>query len=145
VERLAHVVPEDDDAVGDEVVIPVRYDGADLAAVAAATGLTVGEVVAAHCGATYRVAFCGFAPGFGYLTGLPERLHVPRRSTPRTRVPAGAVAIAAGYAAVYPRPSPGGWHLLGSTDLVLFDPDRQPPALLAPGNVVRFESTGPPC
>lgn len=120
-------------------VIPVRYDGPDLLAVAEAAGLTPTEVVAAHTSATYEVAFCGFAPGFGYLTGLPERLHLPRRATPRTRVPAGSVAIAAGYAAVYPGASPGGWHLLGTTDIVLFDPSRTPPALLAPGTVVRFE------
>lgn len=138
-ERLHGIEPRDGDVVGDEVVIPVRYDGPDLDAVAAAVGLTTGEVVAAHSGASYRVAFCGFAPGFGYLTGLPERLHVPRRSTPRTNVPAGSVAVAAGYAAVYPRSSPGGWHLLGTTRLVLFDAEREPPALLTPGATVRFE------
>lgn len=139
--HLAAVEPLDADAAGAEVVIPVRYDGPDLAAVAAATGCDVAELVAVHSGAEYRVAFCGFAPGFGYLTGLPARLHLPRRDTPRTRVPAGSVAIAAGYAAVYPRTSPGGWHLIGSTDLILFDPAREPPVLLAPGTAVRFEPT----
>ena len=139
-ERLAEVEPRAAGTGAATVVIPVRYDGADLAAVANAAGLTVAEVVAAHCGTTYEVAFCGFAPGFGYLAGLPEHLHLPRRTTPRTRVPAGAVAIAAGYTAVYPGPSPGGWHLLGTTDLVLFDPLRSPPALLAPGTRVRFEA-----
>lgn len=122
-----------------EVVVPVRYDGPDLADVAVAVGVDVDEVVRLHATARYQVAFCGFAPGFGYLTGLPEALHLPRRTTPRTVVPAGSVAIAAGYAAVYPGASPGGWHLLGRTDLVLFDPDREPPALLTPGTVVRFE------
>jgi len=137
-ERAGSIRPVPIDAAWSEVDIPVRYDGPDLQDVAAATGLTVDEVVATHHEGTYRVAFCGFAPGFGYLTGLPERLHLPRRSTPRTRVPAGSVAIAAEYTAVYPRTSPGGWHLLGRTELRLFDTEREPPALLAPGTVVRF-------
>ena len=118
--------------------VEVRYDGEDLESVATAVGLDVDEVVALHSAAEYVVAFCGFAPGFGYLRGLDPRLHLPRRATPRTRVPAGSVAIAAEYTAVYPRPSPGGWHLLGSTDRVMFDPDRSPPALLEPGVHVRF-------
>ena len=122
------------------VTIPVRYDGDDLEAVGRATGRTIDEVIALHSGARYEVAFCGFAPGFGYLRGLPAELHLPRRDTPRTRVPAGSVAIASEYSAVYPRASPGGWHLLGSTDLVLFDPLREPPALLSPGVVIEFES-----
>jgi KipI family sensor histidine kinase inhibitor len=122
----------------EHVTIEVHYDGEDLDEVAAATGLDVGSVITMHSAAEYRVAFCGFAPGFGYLTGLPDQLQLPRRPTPRTRVPAGAVAIAAEYSAVYPRSSPGGWHLLGRTDRVLFDPEREPPAVLAPGAVVRF-------
>ena len=126
-------------ATGELVEIPVVYDGEDLDAVAAHTGLSRAEVVAAHAGADYVVAFCGFAPGFGYLSGLDERLHVPRRASPRTRVPAGAVAIADRFAAVYPRPSPGGWQLLGRTDLTLWDAERDPPALLVPGTRVRFE------
>jgi KipI family sensor histidine kinase inhibitor len=125
------------------IVIPTRYDGADLDAVAAATGLAVEDVVAVHSGATYEVAFCGFAPGFAYLRGLDRRLHLPRRPTPRARVPAGSVAIAAEYSAVYPRSSPGGWHLIGTTDAVTFDVTwergRSSPALLAPGDRVRFE------
>lgn len=122
------------------VVIPVRYDGADLHEVAHLVDSTVDEVIAAHCEATYRVEFFGFAPGFAYLTGLPVHLHVPRRATPRTRVPAGAVAIAASYSAVYPQASPGGWHLLGTTDLALFNPARaDDPSLLQPGDNVRFE------
>lgn len=140
-EALAAVRPVAGSAGATAVVIPVRYDGPDLAAVAAAAGCSPAEVVALHSGAAYEVAFCGFAPGFGYLTGLPDALHLPRRATPRTVVPAGSVAIAAGYAAVYPASSPGGWHLVGSTDLVLFDPDREPPALLVPGATVRFEPT----
>jgi KipI family sensor histidine kinase inhibitor len=120
------------------IEVEVRYDGEDLEFVATAVGLDVDEVVALHNAADYVVAFCGFAPGFGYLRGLDPRLHLPRRATPRTRVPAGSVAIAAEYTAVYPRPSPGGWHLLGSTDRMMFDPDRSPPALFAPGVHVRF-------
>jgi KipI family sensor histidine kinase inhibitor len=120
------------------ISVEVRYDGEDLESVATSVGLDVEEVVALHSAAEYVVAFCGFAPGFGYLRGLDPRLHLPRRATPRTRVPAGSVAIAAEYTAVYPRPSPGGWHLLGSTDRVMFDPDRSPPALFEPGVHVRF-------
>ena len=88
------------------------------------------------------MAFGGFAPGFGYLTGLPPHLHVPRRSTPRTRVPAGALGLAGPFAGVYPTASPGGWQLVGRTDAVLFDPDRDPPALLRPGVRVRFHRAG---
>lgn len=120
------------------VDVPVRYDGPDLAAVAAAVGLAEEVVVARHSGAEYRAAFCGFSPGFAYLTGLPVELQLPRRASPRTRVPAGAVAIASQYSAVYPRPSPGGWHLLGTTDVALFDPRADPPVLIQPGDRVRF-------
>ena len=120
------------------VEIPVVYDGEDLEEVADLTGLSTAEVVARHSASSYRVAFCGFAPGFAYLTGLPAELHVPRRATPRVSVPAGAVAIAGEHAAVYPRSSPGGWRLLGRTDLVLWDLARDPPALLRPGTRVRF-------
>ena len=139
--QLHHVAPADlDEATpGAIVTIPVSYDGADLADVGRRTGLGIGEVIALHSGATYQVAFCGFAPGFGYLRGLHAALHLPRRDTPRTRVPAGSVAIAAEYSAVYPRSSPGGWHLLGSTSVTLFDAGREPPAVLLPGAAVRFE------
>lgn len=123
---------------GAEVVIEVRYDGADLAEVAAETGLTEREVVRRHREAEYTVAFCGFSPGFGYLTGLDPALRLPRLATPRTRVPAGAVAIAGEYTAVYPRQSPGGWRLIGRTDLVVWDVGREPPHLLGPGTRVRF-------
>ncbi len=123
---------------GPLVELPVVYDGEDLADVAARTGLAPGEVVARHSGATYAVASTGFAPGFAYLSGLDPLLHLPRRDTPRVRVPAGSVAVAAGWSAVYPRASPGGWHMLGRTDAVLFDVDRDPPALLVPGTRVRF-------
>ena len=120
------------------VEIPVRYDGEDLAGVAESTETSVDEVIALHAARQYVVAFCGFSPGFAYLRGLDDRLQIPRRATPRTRVPAGSVAIAAEYTAVYPRPSPGGWQLLGTTDVVMFDPERSPPALLQPGTHVRF-------
>jgi len=126
------------------VEIPVRYDGDDLGDVAEATGLSVADVVACHHAGTYTSVFCGFAPGFAYLRGLDRRLQVPRRPTPRTRVPAGAVAIAAEYAAVYPSPSPGGWHLIGRTDAELWSLDRDPPALLPPGTSVRFVAEAGP-
>jgi KipI family sensor histidine kinase inhibitor len=125
-------------ADGPLVEIPVEYDGEDLADVAAASGLAADEVARLHAAGEYVVAFCGFAPGFGYLTGLDERLHVPRRESPRTRVPAGAVAIADRFTAVYPRASPGGWRLIGHTGATLWDVDRDPPALLSPGTRVRF-------
>ncbi|QYN23296.1 5-oxoprolinase subunit PxpB [Amycolatopsis sp. DSM 110486] len=122
------------------VTVPVRYDGADLADVAEASGLSVREVVSLHSSASYVVSFCGFAPGFAYLTGLDPALHLPRRSVPRTRVPAGSVAIAGEYSAVYPRPSPGGWHLVGTTSLPVWDVERDPPNRLTPGTRVRFEA-----
>lgn len=120
------------------VTVEVCYDGEDLAEVADETGLSESEVIKAHADTDYVVAFAGFAPGFGYLTGLDSRLHLPRRDTPRTRVPAGAVAIAGEFTGVYPRPSPGGWRLLGHTNATLWDPTRDPPALLRPGARVRF-------
>lgn len=125
------------------VEVPVTYDGVDLADVAALTGLSEREVVAAHTGQTWQVAFGGFAPGFGYLIGEDERLHVPRREESRTRVPAGAVGLAGEYSGIYPRSSPGGWQLIGSTDAVLWDLDRDPAALLSPGVRVRFVEVGP--
>lgn len=120
------------------VEIGVRYDGADLDEVAGLTGLTPAEVVLAHTGTPWRVAFGGFVPGFGYLVGGDPRLHVPRRGSPRPCVPAGSVALAGEFTGVYPRASPGGWQLIGTTDAVLWDPDRVRPALLTPGSVVRF-------
>lgn len=119
-------------------VIDVRYDGEDLRAVADLTGLTVDEVVAAHTGTPWRVAFCGFAPGFSYLVGGDPRLRVARRDESRVRVPAGAVAIAGEFSSIYPRVSPGGWRLLGHTDAVLWNPDADPPSVLRPGAVVEF-------
>ncbi|MGW0844757.1 5-oxoprolinase subunit B family protein [Streptomyces sp. NPDC002787] len=124
----------------DVVEIPVRYDGPDLPDVAAHWGVDEAEVARIHASAEFRVAFCGFAPGFGYLTGLPRE--VPRRATPRTAVPAGSVALAGPYTGVYPRSSPGGWQLIGTTDTVLWDHARVPAALLAPGTRVRFTPLG---
>lgn len=123
----------------DPTRIPVRYDGPDLAAVAALTGLSEQEVVAAHTGTPWQVAFGGFAPGFAYLVGGDPRLRVPRRAEPRTSVPAGSVGLAGEFSGVYPRSSPGGWQLIGRTDLPLWDLDRDPPALLTAGASVVFE------
>jgi KipI family sensor histidine kinase inhibitor len=120
------------------VELPVVFDGPDLTEVAELTGRSVPDLVAALGAVEFTVAFSGFAPGFGYLTGLPEELHVPRRATPRTRVPAGSVGLAGPFAGAYPRASPGGWQLVGRTDAVLFDVDRPEPALLRPGVCVRF-------
>lgn len=120
------------------VEIPVTYDGADLADVSARTGLTVAQIIEAHTATPWRVGFGGFAPGFAYLVGGDPRLEVPRRSEPRPAVPAGAVGLAGRYSGIYPRSSPGGWQLIGRTDVVLFDPDADPPALLHPGMTVRF-------
>ncbi len=135
-----HSEPRDITAAKDaeEIEIPVTYDGADLADVASHTGLSEDEIVAAHIGAPWTVAFGGFAPGFAYLVGGDERLVVPRRDSPRTSVPAGSVGLAGEFSGVYPRSSPGGWQLIGHTDAVMFDVDRDPPALLAPGAHVRF-------
>lgn len=121
----------------DVVELPVRYDGPDLADVAAHWGVSEKDVARIHANTEFRVAFCGFAPGFGYLAGLPAR-YVPRRATPRTAVPAGSVGLAGPYTGVYPRSSPGGWQLIGTTDAVLWDHARVPAALLSPGTRVRF-------
>ncbi|MGC4894403.1 5-oxoprolinase subunit B family protein [Micromonospora sp. DT31] len=121
-----------------EVRVPTVYDGADLPAVAAHWDLDVPAVVEVLRRTEFRVAFCGFAPGFAYLTGLPPELAVPRLATPRTRVPAGSVALAGPYAGIYPTASPGGWLLVGRTDLRLFDVHADPPARLTPGTRVRL-------
>ncbi|MFF5725288.1 allophanate hydrolase subunit 1 [[Kitasatospora] papulosa] len=133
-------VPPLDRGEGEAVEIRVVYDGPDLADVAGAWGVATDEVPFIHARTEFRVAFCGFAPGFGYLTGLPGHLSVPRRTTPRTRVPAGALALAGPYTGVYPRTSPGGWQLIGRMPgpEALWDPGREPAALLGPGTRVRF-------
>jgi KipI family sensor histidine kinase inhibitor len=123
---------------GEVVELPVRYDGPDLAVVAELCSVSVDDVITAHLGQLWTAAFIGFAPGFAYLTGEHDRLTVPRRETPRPAAPAGSVALAAGYCGVYPRESPGGWHIIGTTDAVLWDARRSDPALLAPSTRVRF-------
>ena len=123
---------------GPHVRIMVRYNGPDLDAVASLTGLSVSEVVRAHTGTAWTVGFGGFAPGFSYLVGGDPRLRVPRHEEPRTRVPAGAVGLAGAFSGIYPRPSPGGWQIIGQTYAVLWDVGREPPALLRPGATVEF-------
>ncbi|WP_280468691.1 5-oxoprolinase subunit B family protein [Nocardia cyriacigeorgica] len=122
----------------DPVVIPVHYDGADLADIARMLGMSTREVIDAHTGTVWHCAFVGFAPGFGYLRSPDDRLTVPRRAEARTAIPAGSVALAGGYSAVYPRKSPGGWQLLGHTEQILWDVERDPPALIRAGTAVRF-------
>lgn len=120
------------------IEVPVTYDGPDLADIAQLTGLTEDEVVAAHTGTAWTVAFGGFAPGFSYLVGGDPRLTVARRDSPRTTVPEGSVGLAGEFSGVYPRASPGGWQLIGHTALTMWDTAREPPALLVPGMTVRF-------
>jgi len=125
---------------GREHHIPVVYDGADLTDVARDTGLSVAEVVAMHAGRWYDVYLVGFVPGWAYLGELDRALFLPRRSAPRQRVPAGAVAIAGAQTGIYPFSTPGGWHLIGRTDVRVFDPARESPALFQVGDRVRFEA-----
>ncbi|HYZ51940.1 MAG TPA: allophanate hydrolase subunit 1 [Streptosporangiaceae bacterium] len=125
------------------VEVPAIYDGPDLANVAGHWGMTIREVIATHTSADHRVAFCGFAPGFAYIEGLPSGHTVPRHANPRTAVPAGSVALAGEFTGIYPRSSPGGWQLIGRTDIALWDPDRAPAALLTPGIRVRFVELEP--
>lgn len=150
VERVGEAFAVSTSVVGNEpqresssVMIPVRYDGQDLPDVSGMLGLTVPELIAAHVGQVWRVAMMGFAPGFGYLVpdgpmmaAWPE---VPRRASPRAAVPAGSVAVSAGMSAVYPAVMPGGWHLIGTTDVPMFDArNAERPAVLDEGVVVRF-------
>jgi len=125
------------------IEVPTIYDGPDLADVAARAALSVAEVIELHAGAEYRAAFCGFAPGFVYLTGLPAALWRPRRAEPRPRVPAGSVAIGAEFTGVYPTASPGGWHLLGHTEEAMWDATRERPSFIVPGDRVRFVPVRP--
>ena len=131
-------LPPAEAVAGDPVEVPVRYDGEDLGEVARLTGLDADEVVRRHTAPGYTVAFLGFSPGFPYLVGLDPALRVPRRDTPRTSIPAGSVGLAGDQTGIYPTASPGGWRLIGRTEVTLFDPGRDPPALLAPGSRLRF-------
>jgi KipI family sensor histidine kinase inhibitor len=126
----------------DPLELPVFFDGPDLEEVANLARCTVPEVIATMTSVVLEVSFCGFAPGFGYLRGLPEHLHLPRRSSPRPRVEAGSVAIAAGYAAIYPSASPGGWHIIGHCDVPMWNLANDPPSLMTPGRVIRFVDHG---
>ncbi|OIH96497.1 allophanate hydrolase subunit 1 [Curtobacterium sp. MCBA15_001] len=120
------------------VAVPVTYDGEDLDAVAALTGMSVEAFVTWHTGQVWTSAFCGFAPGFSYLTGTEPPLDLPRRASARTVVPSGSVALAGEFSAVYPRASPGGWQLIGRTDVQMWSLDRDPPALAPAGTPLRF-------
>jgi KipI family sensor histidine kinase inhibitor len=131
-------LPAAEAVAGETVEIPVSYDGEDLPEVASLTGLEPEEVVRRHTAPEYTVAFLGFSPGFPYLVGLDPALEVPRRDTPRTSIPAGSVGLAGNQTGIYPTASPGGWQLIGHTEVTLFDPTRDPPALLAPGTRLRF-------
>ncbi|GAW51123.1 MULTISPECIES: 5-oxoprolinase subunit B family protein [unclassified Nocardioides] len=123
---------------GEPVEVPVTYDGPDLDFVAEAWGTDRDGVVAHHTGVEYVAEFCGFAPGFSYLAGLPADLAVPRLASPRARIPAGSVGLAGAWCGIYPTASPGGWRLLGRTDVTLWDQTREQPALLPPGTRVTF-------
>lgn len=127
---------------GEPTVLPVRYDGPDLEATARLLGIGPAELVARHAAATWRVAFIGFAPGFGYLASPDWDHNVPRLDTPRTRVPAGSVGLAGTYSGAYPRETPGGWRLIGTTSAALFDQAARDPVLLAPGDRVVFRPEG---
>ncbi len=122
------------------VVVDVVYDGADLDVVADVWACSPQAVAARHEETPYVVAFCGFAPGFAYCTPVAPLPQIPRRTSPRERVPAGSVALAGEYCGIYPNPMPGGWQLIGATDAQVFDPDRADPALLTPGDRVRFRA-----
>ena len=135
-------LPPAEAVAGETVEIPVSYDGEDLPEVASLTGLEPEEVVRRHTAPEYTVAFLGFSPGFPYLVGLDPALEVPRRDTPRTSIPAGSVGLAGNQTGIYPTASPGGWQLIGRTEVTLFDPARDPPALLAPGTRLRFTVAG---
>jgi KipI family sensor histidine kinase inhibitor len=118
--------------------IPITYDGPDLEDVATSLGLSIEDVIGRHLARTYSVDLIGFVPGWAYLSELDPALHLPRRAQPRPRVPAGSVAIAGAQTGVYPLATPGGWHIIGHTDTVMFDPARDPPAIFRPGDKVRF-------
>jgi KipI family sensor histidine kinase inhibitor len=129
-------------ATGEQVEVPTTYDGEDLEEVARLWQMTTDEVVTTHTQTEFVVAFCGFSPGFAYCTGLPPELSVPRLDSPRTKVPAGSVGLAGEFTGIYPTASPGGWQLIGRTDLVLWEEAADQPATLPPGTRVRFVAVG---
>ncbi|GAA5046383.1 5-oxoprolinase subunit B family protein [Nocardia callitridis] len=135
---------QDNDFAEEPLAVPVRYDGADLAEAARLLDLGPEELIAAHTGTIWRCAFVGFAPGFGYLEPPDGRLSVPRRAAARTAIPAGAVGLAGGYSAVYPRSTPGGWQLIGTAEATMWDVERDPPALIRAGARVRFFDVAAP-
>lgn len=143
-EVLDIVVPTDRSGGAEgALTLDVVYDGPDIAELAHVAQVSIDDVVRLHATGSYEVAFCGFSPGFAYLRGIDRRLHVPRRATPRTSVPAGSIGIAAGYTCVYPSTSPGGWYLIGHTMATLWDAKRDPPSTLQPGRAVRFRRVSP--
>ncbi|QYH36248.1 allophanate hydrolase subunit 1 [Salinibacterium sp. M195] len=125
------------------VTIPVRYDGPDLASVALLLGVSIDELVSRHSQAHWQCAFIGFAPGFAYLASTEADFNLPRRETSRTSVAPGSVGLAGEFTGIYPRNSPGGWQLIGATDVTLWDEARDPPAAITPGMIVRFEVVTP--
>lgn len=135
-------VHESEHDASDAITIDVVYDGEDLPDVAKALNMTVDDVIAKHTAVSYTVAFYGFSPGFAYLTGLDPELTMPRRPSPRTKVPAGSLGMTGPFTAVYPRASPGGWQLLGRTEVAMWDADRDQPSLLNPGMHVTFRAVG---
>jgi KipI family sensor histidine kinase inhibitor len=142
-DRVVHEIagwslPPANGAFTGTVKVLCRYDGPDLGDVARVWGVTEAEAVEVHSSLRHRVAFCGFSPGFAYIAGLGERWQVPRRPSPRPAVPTGSVALGGMFTGIYPRCSPAGWQVIGHTDVALWDPGRDPPALLAPGAAVRF-------
>lgn len=137
VEKL-QIVPRRGSDESPAVDIPIRYDGPDLTELSARLGVTPDEFIRRHSSQTWTVAFTGHAPGFGYLVGAGERFDVPRRQERRPEVPAGAVAMAGRFTGIYPRPSPGGWQVIGTTEVPVWNVERTPPALLSPGQQVRF-------
>ncbi|WP_132993139.1 5-oxoprolinase subunit B family protein [Gordonia zhaorongruii] len=145
-----HATPPAETFTGTAVDVPVTYDGADLTSAAEGVGHSPARLITAHSAITWQVQFMGFAPGFGYLVPHPASdpddvavlASLGRRDESRTAVPPGSVAVAAGYSAIYPRDSPGGWHLIGRTSLSMWDSDAEPPALLAAGDLVRFTAAG---
>ena len=120
--------------------VPVRYDGLDMSDMADLLDMTTDELVKHHSDQLWTVEFAGFMPGFGYMSGVDWPYRIPRRSSPRTRIPPGSIALADGFTGAYPQASPGGWQIIGTTEMTLWDENADPPALLLPGAVIKFEA-----